>query len=141
MVAWTDTAKDAYNVIIWPSPQFRKKRHPLYIACLQKLEAMFFYNFFVLMFKICVKYNQYQNNVESFDGEEHQFLIFLFLISPTFLLKFSAFFSSFFHSSFPPFSFAFIFLFFNFLSFLLLFLPTKFGPCPQAPLAELRTLS
>ena len=30
MVAWTDTAKDAYNVIIWPSPQFRKKRHPLY---------------------------------------------------------------------------------------------------------------
>ena len=31
MVAWTDTAKDAYNVIIWPSPQFRKKRHPLYV--------------------------------------------------------------------------------------------------------------
>ena len=29
--ACTDTAKDAYNVIIWPSPQFRKKRHPLYI--------------------------------------------------------------------------------------------------------------
>ena len=30
--AWTDIPKDAYNVKIWPSPQFRKKRHPLYLV-------------------------------------------------------------------------------------------------------------
>ena len=29
--AWTDTAKDAYSEMIWPSPQFRKKRNQLYL--------------------------------------------------------------------------------------------------------------
>ena len=39
MVAWTDTAKDAYYVIIWPSPQFRKKRRRLHKQAQNKSSA------------------------------------------------------------------------------------------------------